>query len=199
MANINEFISKFNKDLARPCNFEVEFYIPTDLIGGRTDPYAKNFLIMAQTALPSLRYKCEQAELPPRAMTLVQQKTYGPLEFYPIQNVYNKSTFTFIVGDDMTEKFIFDYWMDVICPTAPGAIAKGTRFDFEYKLNYVMDVKISQKDLTGKTSYAVRLAEAFPTEVYTLPLSWAQQNDYHRINVVFAYRYWNILYQESNK
>lgn len=196
MANINTFISKFKKDLARPCNFEVEFQAPLNSARG-TNPYANNFLTMARTQLPDLKFKCEQAELPPRAMTLIQQKTYGPLEFFPIQNVYNKSVFTFIMSDNMVEKALFDYWMDVICPTAPDFIATGTRFDFDYKVNYVLDVKIRQKDLTGKTSYAIRLSEAFPTEVYSLPLSWSQQNDYHRLNVVFTYRYWNILYDET--
>ena len=136
--------------------------------------------------------RCEQAELPPRAFVTVEQKTYGPKEYYPIQNYYNKSAMTFLCSDNMIEKYFFDLWMDVISGSSPDYEQynpNSVRFDFEYKNNYKMDVKIMQKNLTGQNSYVVNLREAFPVEVYGLPLSWAQQNTIHRLNVVFMYRY----------
>lgn len=201
--NINAFINSFKKDLARPCNFEVEISVPEGFRNFNKDNPAYNqfYTMLSPENLRNMRFKCEQAELPPRAMTLVQQKTYGPLDYYPIQNVYNKSTLTFIVGDEMSEKYFFDFWMDMICPTHPRYNEwgiPGVRFDFEYKNNYMLDLIIRQKNLKGKSSYAVVLSQAFPTEIYSLPLSWAQQNDYHRLNVIFTYRYSYVMYDQWN-
>lgn len=202
IANINSFVSSFESDLARPCNYVVEIDVPNDYVKHAGD---SGMLVQFKNNLSAnsrkLRIRCEQAELPPRAMTLVQQKTYGPVDYFPIQNVYNKSTMTFIVSDDMSEKYFFDFWMDLICPTHPKYNEwgmPGVRFDFEYKNNYVLDIVVRQKNLAGYSSYAVVLAQAFPTEIYSLPLSWAQQNDYHRLNVVFAYRNSYVMYDEWN-
>lgn len=205
--NISNFISSFaskNTELARPCNYEVEI-IPTDkfMTGGGSGSTAvtANWKIVVDNFKELSKLRCEQAELPPRAFTLIQQKTYGPLEFYPVQNVYNKSSMTFICSDNMTEKYSFDFWMDFICPSHPKYNEwgiPGVRFDFDYKLNYAMNVVIRQKNLQGKSSYAVVLSEAFPTEIYSMPLSWSQKDDYHRLNVVFCYRYSYSLYDQWN-
>jgi hypothetical protein len=70
----------------------------------------------------------------------------------------------------------------------------GVRFDFAYKMDYVLNVVVKQKNLSGRSSYSVVLAQAFPTEIYSLPLSWSQKDDYHRLNVVFAYRNSYVMY-----
>lgn len=201
--NINAFLSTFKSDLARPCNYEVEIVPPTKFIQIKSEePMFLNFKNLMINNMKNIsKFRCEQAELPPRAFTLIDQKTYGPLEHYPVQNVYNKSAMTFICSDDMVEKYIFDFWMDMICPSHPKFNnwgLDGVRFDFDYKVNYAMNVVVRQKNLNGKSSYAVVLSEAFPTEVYSMPLSWAQQNDYHRLNVVFSYRYSYVLYDQWN-
>lgn len=213
--NINEFISSFkpnSQELARPCNYYVEITPPPEFF-----KYLKQMKETSDT-LKSVfaqlndendirtlsKFRCEQAELPPRAFTLVQQKTYGPLEFYPIQNIYNKTSMTFICQDNMKEKLFFDIWMEMMCATHPdfnyanfvNPFSTGknppvgmVRFDFNYKNAYTSNIIIRQNNLVGTPSYSVALRDAFPTEIYSMPLSWAQQNDYHRINVVFAYRY----------
>jgi hypothetical protein len=176
VANINEFISSFKTELSRPCNFEVEIIPPAKLAG-------------AVGGGSISKFRCEQAELPARAFVLIDQKTYGPVEHYPVQNTYNKSAMTFICGDDMKEKTFFDAWMEIIS----GKQHNGVKFDFEYKVNYCTDIKITQMSLDGKESYTVYLVDAFPAEVYSIPLSWAQMNDYNRLNVVIAYRYFKVF------
>lgn len=176
VANINEFISSFKTELSRPCNFEVEIIPPTKLSG-------------AFGGGSIAKFRCEQAELPARAFVLIDQKTYGPIEHYPVQSTFNKSAMTFICGDDMKEKTFFDAWMEIIS----GKQHNGVKFDFEYKVNYCTDIKITQMSLDGKESYTVYLVDAFPAEVYSIPLSWAQVNDYNRLNVVIAYRYFKVF------
>jgi hypothetical protein len=209
MPKISNFISSFKKDLARPCNYEVEISLPLTfrtILKGMSFANPALVPLISQInplsdALNMGKFRCEQAELPPRAFTLVPQKTYGPLEYFPIQNTYNKSAMVFIVGDDMKEKLFFDLWMEMICTTHPsynyaagGPSGKGSvRFDFAYKSEYRSDIIVRQFDLTGQPSYSVALRDAFPTEVYSLPLAWGQKDDYHRLNVVFTYRYFYIM------
>lgn len=198
--NISTFLSYFKRDLARPCNFEVEITPTSEFFAYLSKLRSVNSKLSSiytsinqpnEIATIS-RFRCEQAELPPRAFTLVQQKTYGPLEEFPIQNVYNKCSMTFICSDNMVEKLFFDLWMETICTSHPDFDYTNNnfvRFDFAYKSTYRSDIIVRQLDVTGNYSYAVGLRDAFPTEVYSLPLSWSQQNDYHRLNVVFTYRY----------
>lgn len=223
--NINNFISSFGstQELSRPCNYYVDITPPTEFFTYLnqmkvTSDKLRNIwgeLNDANDIKNLSRFRCEQTELPPRAFTLVQQKTYGPLEFYPIQNIYNKTAMTFICQDNMKEKLFFDIWMEMICSTHPdfnysnfvNPFSTGAnpprgmvRFDFNYKNAYTSDIIIRQNSLKGSPSYSVALRDAFPTEVYSMPLSWAQQNDYHRINVVFTYRYhYTLEYQQGGQ
>ena len=203
MPKISSFISSFKKDLARPCNYEVQLSLPLkfqatlmNLAAGSGQLGSILSGFNSQTTSYTMgKFRCEQAELPPRAFTLVPQKTYGPLEYFPIQNTYNKSAMVFICGDDMKEKLFFDLWMEMICTSHPSynyAADNRVRFDFSYKSEYRADIIVNQFDLTGKPSYSVALRDAFPTEVYSLPLAWGQKDDYHRLNVVFTYRYFLI-------
>lgn len=207
--SINDFISSFNKvspigvttgELSRPCNFDVDIAVTQSFIDflntqRSVSPYLRNLYDQFNDVNDlgkMFRLRCEQSELPPRAFSLIQQKTYGPLEFYPVQNIYNKTTMTFICQGNMREKVFFDLWMELICTTHPDynyALNNFVRFDFAYKTKYTTEIKIHQKDLEGNDSYTTYLRDAFPVEVFSIPLSWNRQNDYNRLNVVFAYRY----------
>lgn len=188
IANIKDFINTFSKtEVSRPCNFTVSI-IPTKSINATVE---KNLI-----------FRCETAELPGRTFSLVDQKTYGPIEQYPIQSAYNKSNMVFICSDTMEEKIYFDDWMNRISYSTPtysktpsAAVSISVKFDFEYKVNYFADVMINQHDVTGKIIYRAVLVEAFPVECHSIGLNWSQFNDYNRLNVTFAYRY---AYGETN-
>lgn len=197
-SSISEFIGSFSNELARPCNFSVQLAIPESLIGkvgkGKLD----------SEVVKTLTLRCESAELPSRTFALVDQKTYGPIEQYPIQSAYNKSTMSFICSDDMSERTFFETWMEMISFSSPeyyrlnntegndnsqNPIYKGVRFDFKYKDKYVVNAWINQHTLDGQISYRSVLVDAFPVELHSVPLRWAATNDYNRIVVTFAYRY----------
>lgn len=177
MANINDFIASFkDTELARPCNYTVWFNRPGSDI---------------------LDFRCEAAELPQRAFSVVEQKTYGPIELFPVHTFYNRINLTFLCSDNMKEKDYFDAWMD--------SVAKGTyktntslstaKFDLAYRQDrngnqtYATDIHVDQYNLEGNKSYGVILKEAFPISVHTMGLSWNAQNDIHKIIVTFGYRY----------
>jgi hypothetical protein len=185
---ITQFISSFSSELSRPCDFSVDIIKPKTV--GKNDDVER---------IISLR--CESAELPGRTFSLVDQKTYGPIEQYPIQNAYNKCALTFICSGSMDEKVYFDDWMDVISYSKPSYSEAPpnpniVKFDFSYKTNYVVDVFINQYDLTGHIVYRAVLVDAFPVDCHAIPLNWAQTNDYSKLMVTFAYRY---TYGETDK
>lgn len=205
IANLSDFIDQFKEDLARPCNYTVTINQPYkwDDFGKQFTGKTSDFNIQTKEIRRRLEFACEAAELPGRAFAIVDQKTYGPIEQYPIQNAYNKMNLSIMCSSDMSEKKFFDYWMELICrsnitnqyASAYNINSNAVTFDFEYKSNYVCDVFIDQRDLMTNVVYRSILSDAFPVECHAMPLSWKATDDYHRVNVTLAYRY---AYQDTN-
>ncbi len=167
-ANINEFISSFRKELARPTNFEV-------IVGD----------------MQNAPFRCEATELPSRNFATVDQKTYGPVEVFPVQTFYDKIMLNFICSDDMNEKRYFDDWMDKI--SSVYGTNEGVKFDFSYKDTYRRNIQIKQLDLTGNFSYGVTLLEAFPVSINSLSLRWDALNSVHKLPITISYRYYTTF------
>jgi hypothetical protein len=166
--NINDFKSSFQKDLSRPHKFDVNIPIPLTLI-----PYIKS--------AKSLAYRCENAQLPGRTFATAEQKTYGPIEKYPYLNTYSDIDMTFIVDDDMTQKIFFDAWLNYINPLYNN--------NMRYKGDYSTVITVNQYDVTNQISYSVNLYDAYPISINQMDLDWSSDG-YHKLNVTFAYTYW---------
>ena len=166
--NINDFKSSFTKDLARSNRFDVDVTIPLVMI-----PYV--------TSARSLKYRCENAQLPGRTLATTEQKTYGPIEKHPYLNTYNDIDLTFIVDDDMQQRILFDAWLNYINPSYSN--------NMRYKSDYATILKINQYDVTGQLTYSVNLYDAFPISMNQMDLDWSGDG-YHKLNVTFAYTYW---------
>jgi hypothetical protein len=166
--SINDFISSFQKDLARPNRFDVSIPIPLGLI-----QYIK-------TSAP-LQYRCEASNLPGRTVATTEQKTYGPIEKYPYLSTYNDTDLTFIVGGDMKEKIFFDAWINFVNPTLSN--------NFRYKTDYATTLSINQYDQNNQLTYTVALFDAYPISINQLDLDWSNDS-YHKLSVTFAYTYW---------
>ena len=167
---INDFRASFKTDLARPSRFDVQFNIPLVLA-----PYVTN--------ARQLSYRCENADLPGRTLETVERK-FGsaPRQKFPYYTNYNESTMSFIVSDDMSEKIMFESWIDAINPTST--------YNFNYKASYVSDIVVTQYDVANQPSYQVSLIDAFPIAVNQLDLDWSSDG-HHKLTVVFAYTKWN--------
>lgn len=208
---ISNFLTSFDAykgELARPCNFKVSLY-PTGLnLFGIFAAAFGTCKMDPITGLRNLELRCDTAELPSRSFSAVDQKTYGPISLYPIQTVYDKINLTFLCSDNMVERWLFDYWMNGISnalaiplPTTAtdiiDMIGSGGRprvnYDFEFKVNYECFITITQYDLSGSPSYGVGLFHAFPISMNQLPLAWNSTDNFHRLTVTFAYRYFNAL------
>lgn len=169
-AKVNEFVSSFKKELARPSRFDVFLPVPPIMA-----PFYKN--INRQ-----LQFRCEVTELPGRSFGVTQRK-FGsaPVEKFPSQTEYSDIQMTFIVGGDMSERLFFDQWMDLINPSYS--------YNFRYKTEYAVDIAITQYDMQNKVTYKSVLINAFPVSVGQLDLDWTADN-YHRLPVMFAYTKW---------
>jgi len=181
MSNINTFLTSFDKEFSRSCNFEV--IINRIPLGTRFDT-------------ETLKLRCDNAEIPSRTFALAQQKIYGPVFYHPVQSAYDKITLTFLCSDDMREKRMFDTWLNYISPSGDTVVAglgdiftPGVLFDFEYYDNYVTTIDIKQKDLTNNDAYTARLYEAYPIAINPMPLSWDSVNVVNKLSVSFAYKY----------
>jgi len=168
-SSINDFRTSFNGDVSRPSRFDVQIPVPIKLL-------------MYYNTAKTLNYRCETAELPSKSYGTIEQKIYGPIEKYPNQMMFNDSTFTFILSDDMSEKLFFDGWMQLINPNST--------YDFAYKGDYATDIQVNQYDVTGELTYSVSLIDAFPISVNQLDLDWSNTDSHHKLTVVFAYKSW---------
>jgi hypothetical protein len=167
--NINDFKASFRKDLARPNKFDVRIPVPLTLI-----PYVNN--------AKNLIYRCENANLPGRNFATLEQKIgSNPVEKYPYLTTYNDLDLTFMVDDDMNQKVFFDAWLNFINPTY--------NYNLRYKGDYSTAITINQYDVTNQISYSINLWDAYPVSMNQMDLDWSSDG-YHKLNVTFAYTYW---------
>ena len=171
---ITDIRASFTNDLARPNRFEVKIFLPTEV----------------ELSMPSnirgnpggvLRYRCESAQLPGKTLATTEQKIYGPVEKYPYLTTYNDLDLTFIVSDDMYEKYVFDAWMEYINP--------GYTNNFRYKNEYAALISIDQYNVADGKTYSVDFFEAYPISMNQLDLDWSSDG-YHKLTVTFAYTRW---------
>lgn len=171
MSTISQFKSSFSGDLARTNRFDVEIPIPLTLL-----PYLKTS--------KNLSYRCEVANLPGRTFATTEQKIYGPVEKYPYLSTYNDIDLTFIVDENMSQKYLFDGWLNYINPNY--------NYNMRYKENYATTLTINQYDTTNKKTYTVSLFDAYPISMNQLDLDW-NGDGYHKLTVTFAYTSWKNL------
>jgi hypothetical protein len=170
-STIQDFVSSFTNDLARPNRFDVQF------------SGAKNYNGINPK---DLILRCETAQLPGITYATAEQK-FGsnPIEKYPYSVEFGDVDLTFIVSDTMNEKLFFDGWMEQISPS--------NNYNFNYKTgdanSYGANITINQYNLSNVLTYSINLIDAYPISVNQLDLDWSAEG-YHKLAVVFAYTYW---------
>lgn len=83
-----------------------------------------------------LRFHCESAELPGRAITTLDNRRYGVPDPVAATTTYSDIRLTFICAGDFIEKKFFDSWMNYIAPT--------DNYHVRYKEYYQTDIDIIQ-------------------------------------------------------
>jgi hypothetical protein len=89
---------------------------------------------------------------------------------------------TFHVDRNMRIRRFFEDWMHLIVDPV--------RFTVGYQENYISDIFIRQLDEQNNITNEIKLIEAFPRNINLMDLNNNSSNQTHRLNVLFAYRYW---------
>jgi hypothetical protein len=171
--NLSQFIGAVREDsFARVNRFEVFINPPAAMIN-------KN---RANAGAVSLY--CEMASLPPVNISTKSFKIFGPTYQRPFGAEYGGEgiSLTFHVDRDMQVKKFFDDWTASVVDPDSGLVG--------YQEDYISTINLRQLDEQENVTYELELYEAFPRSVNLLELNNSAQNQTHRLNVLFAYRYW---------
>jgi hypothetical protein len=124
------------------------------------------------------------ASLPPVNISTKSFKIFGPTYQRPFGAEYGGEgiSLTFHVDRDMNVKKFFDEWTAVVVDPDTGIVG--------YQHEYVSTITLRQLDEQENVTYELELYEAFPRSINLLELNNSAQNQTHRLNVLFAYRYW---------
>lgn len=163
----------FRKGLARQNRFEVTIPNPP-VSADRGANRAVNLLV-------------DSAQFPLLSLQTKPFKIFGPSYQMPYSSEYGGEgvPIQFHVDRDMTVKRFFDQWMEAI-------VVGGSQSSFavNYQSNYTTDIQIKQLDEQENIVYGVTLIDAFPRFMNVLELSNSSQNETHKLNITFAFRYW---------
>ena len=169
--NLSQFLSQSRRDsFARVNRFEV-FILPPLALSRNRDAI-------------SVSLYCEMASLPPVNISTKSFKIFGPTYQRPFGAEYGGEgiSLTFHVDRDMQVKKFFDEWTAKVVDPDTGLVG--------YQEEYTTTIRLRQLDEQDTVTYGIELTEAFPRSVNLLELNNSAQNQTHRLNVLFAYRYW---------
>jgi hypothetical protein len=126
----------------------------------------------------------EQASVPLLNIFAKPFKIFGPTYQRPITSEYGGEgmPITFHVDRDMRIRRFFEDWMHLIVDPV--------RFTVGYQENYITNILIRQLDEQNNVTNEIKLIEAFPRNINLMDLNNNSSNQTHRLNVLFAYRYW---------
>ena len=126
----------------------------------------------------------EQASIPLLNIFTKSFKIFGPTYQRPISSEYGGEgiAFTFHVDRNMKIRRFFEDWMHTI--------VNPYTFTVGYLKDYSTNIIVRQIDEQNNITHEIELLEAFPRNLNLMDLNNSASNQTHRLNVLFAYRYW---------
>ena len=177
--NLSRFIGAVREDsLARVNRFEVFINAP------------KSLTFKNKSNAGAVSLYCEMASLPPVNISTKSFKIFGPTYQRPFSAEYGGEgiSMTFHVDRDMQVKKFFDNWTARVVDPDSGFVG--------FQEDYISTIRLRQLNEQDEVTYELELEEAFPRSVNLLELNNSAQNQTHRLNVLFAYRYWKDVSPE---
>lgn len=170
--NLDRFKARvLGEGLARTNRFEVLITPPLSLPTFSTDR-------------EKLSMFCEVSNFPPITLNVRPFRIFGPNFQRPISSEYGGDGLSMIfhVDREMRIKTLFDSWLELI--------VNGVDWTVLYPSDYQTTITLRQLDEQNNVTYEIELLEAFPRSMNIMELNNSAQNQTHRLNVIFAYRYW---------
>ena len=177
--NLSQFIGAVREDsLARVNRFEIFINAP------------KSLTFKNKSNAGAVSLYCEMASLPPVNISTKSFKIFGPTYQRPFSAEYGGEgiSLTFHVDRDMQVKKFFDEWTARVVDPDTGFVG--------FQEDYISTIRLRQLNEQDEVTYELELEEAFPRSVNLLELNNSAQNQTHRLNVLFAYRYWKDVSPE---
>ena len=153
--------------LAKPSRFHVEFTLPPGVGSG------------ASGDMTDLSIMCETATIPTREINTNEYATFR--QSYKIPAGYKNLdvTCTFMLGNDMFPKNIFDAWMALTVDPVS--------YRIRYVEYYAATINIYQLDEALNRIYGIQLNQAFPIVIAPLELDGGNTDTVHKLQVTFTY------------
>lgn len=169
--NVNDFQAQVlgGYGLARTNRFEVDIIAPIKL----STNYNRVVSLLASDSM-----------FPQLTIFHKSHRIFGPPNMRPIFSDYGGEglNIQFYIDGLMDVKRFFEDWI--------GLVINHNTFSVSYQKDYISTIRIKQLNEINDVVYEVELYEAFPRNVNILELNQSANNQFHRLNVMFAFRYW---------
>jgi len=133
-----------------------------------------------------LSWLCDTINIPSRSLTTTEFRTYGLPVKRPYGSVYTESQMEFLCTRNMGEKKFFDAWINYIF--------NNNSYDIAYYKNYTTDIDIYHFDRSvsdasdlDKSTYHIKLEEAYPTLVGEVSMNHTA-TEILKIPITFTYK-----------
>lgn len=127
-----------------------------------------------------LAIMCEKAPIPGKSLSTIEKRYNSDYQKMPYGVTYDDEEMVFYSSGDMAEKRLLDEWMNLI--------VNPRTHEASYMRDYSTNITIHQLDRNDRPVYTVILQEAYPILVNAMEMDNASMNEFHRINVTFAFK-----------
>lgn len=143
-----------------------------------------------RSELPKMIYVCDVAEFPGRGFNVSETRYYGPAQVFPNNTVYQPANFSFICRTKSLERQFFDDYQDIVNPINTYNFRFPDKYFTQVDIYQFAEYGVSKESKDPQVIYSWRLNRAWPMLVSPQPVTWADQ-DILRLNVTFAYKWWD--------
>ena len=168
--NINKLTDALKRGISRPNKYEVSITPPAWLLNS--------------AGVRDLTVLCDTVIWPGTQIASLEDKIWGPIRKMPYLNTFEDLRFSFVCADNMNIRHLFDDWQ--------WSVVYRDNHKINYYENYAMNtsVTVTILDEKGDPIHRITAHEAYPIDVVSQPLSYAENDSYLRVEVNMAYRYW---------
>ena len=163
--------------------YHVAFTAPTG-VAAEAASYLSDENVSSVTS--RLSWLCDTINIPSRSLTTTEFRTYGLPVKRPYGSVYTESQMEFLCTRNMGEKKFFDAWLNYIFDN--------NSYDIAYYDNYKTDINIYHFDRSvsdandlSKSTYQIKLEEAYPTLVGEISMNHTA-TEILKIPITFTYK-----------
>lgn len=179
ISNIDYLKSSISSGLARTNRYAVNIVFPT---GNITYSWSNIIKSLFFTQCSQISLLCESVELPGMQYATLEDKLWGPIRKMPYLPTYNDLTMIFMCDSNMKIRTLFDQWQSMIFPK---------NFKKNYYNDYISDIYITLLNEKNIPVYTIKCTEAYPIGLIAQPCSYGDINTYLKMEIKFAYRYYD--------